>query len=208
MVVDSDPPEHAHLGRGHESLSIMPAWILPTAVRTMKALTLWLPWASLVAAGLKTSETRSWPPPRDLIGKRLAIHQGQHRTRLDEVGDDLADLTTEQLGILDGRPSGSPLLDPHSHLPRGVIVATATLVDAFEVIHYTLVDRGGVTEECHSGFRLGSGEYQTVLNDGLGDYTCGRWVWLLDNIKALDEPIPAVGRQRFWDWDAPEGVLL
>lgn len=40
----------------------------------MKALTLWQPWASLIALGVKTIETRSWAAPKSLIGQRIAIH--------------------------------------------------------------------------------------------------------------------------------------
>ena len=42
----------------------------------MKAITLHQPWASLIADGRKTIETRSWAPPRTLIGERIAIHAG------------------------------------------------------------------------------------------------------------------------------------
>ena len=31
----------------------------------MKAISLWQPWASLVAEGVKTIETRSWAPPKN-----------------------------------------------------------------------------------------------------------------------------------------------
>lgn len=40
----------------------------------MKALSLWQPWASAIALGLKRYETRSWKCPTYLIGKKLAIH--------------------------------------------------------------------------------------------------------------------------------------
>jgi hypothetical protein len=51
-----------------------------TRVSSIQAITLWQPWASLIARGLKRYETRSWAPPASLIGKRLAIHAGTHRT--------------------------------------------------------------------------------------------------------------------------------
>jgi len=40
----------------------------------VKALTLWQPYASLCALGVKTIKTRSWPAPKALIGQRIAIH--------------------------------------------------------------------------------------------------------------------------------------
>ena len=42
----------------------------------MKALTIWQPWASLIAMGAKPYEFRGWKPPKSLIGQRLAIHAG------------------------------------------------------------------------------------------------------------------------------------
>lgn len=40
----------------------------------MKALSLWQPWASLIADNRKRIETRSWRPPEFLVGQWLAIH--------------------------------------------------------------------------------------------------------------------------------------
>lgn len=43
----------------------------------MKAITLHEPWASWIAAGLKTIETRTHDRYKRLIGQRIAIHAGQ-----------------------------------------------------------------------------------------------------------------------------------
>ena len=43
----------------------------------MKAITLHQPWATLIADGAKTIETRSWRPPQTLIGQRIVIHAGK-----------------------------------------------------------------------------------------------------------------------------------
>ena len=40
----------------------------------MKTISLWQPYASLIAAGVKTIETRGWAPPKRLMGQRIAIH--------------------------------------------------------------------------------------------------------------------------------------
>ena len=44
------------------------------------------------------------------------------------------------------------------------------------------------------------GYHDQVELDGLGDYSAGRWVWLFSNIKEFPQPIPATGRQGFWNW--------
>lgn len=49
----------------------------------MRALTLWQPWAQLVAEGIKPIENRSWEPPRSVLGQRIAIHAGKRY----EVGE-------------------------------------------------------------------------------------------------------------------------
>lgn len=42
------------------------------------AITLWPEWAHAVAHLGKDVENRCWPPPRWLVGKRIAIHAGAH----------------------------------------------------------------------------------------------------------------------------------
>jgi hypothetical protein len=40
----------------------------------LPTLTLWQPWASLIFSRVKLHETRSWPIPDRLYGRRIAIH--------------------------------------------------------------------------------------------------------------------------------------
>lgn len=47
------------------------------------ALSLWQPWATLVAIGAKRIETRHWAPGHDLVGQRLAIHATLRRQDLE-----------------------------------------------------------------------------------------------------------------------------
>lgn len=49
----------------------------------LAVLTVRQPWAWAIAAGYKTIENRSWPPPNDLIGQLLVIHAGK---ALDKPG--------------------------------------------------------------------------------------------------------------------------
>ncbi|MBN8523803.1 MAG: ASCH domain-containing protein [Planctomycetes bacterium] len=56
----------------------------------MLGISVWQPWASLIAAGAKRYETRSWQPPASLIGQRLAIcssrtAEGLHDTAQDDA---------------------------------------------------------------------------------------------------------------------------
>ena len=47
----------------------------------MKALTLHQPWASLIAHGVKTIETRSWAPPRSLARAENRHPRGEESCR-------------------------------------------------------------------------------------------------------------------------------
>jgi hypothetical protein len=64
-------------------------------------------------------------------------------------------------------------------LPLGVLLATVQLVDC--------VPTGKVRS------RLSSEEY------AFGDYSAGRWAWLLDDVQPLSEPVPACGALGLWD---------
>lgn len=43
----------------------------------MRALTIWQPWAHLIALGHKRIENRPWHPPHSLLGCDFAIHAGK-----------------------------------------------------------------------------------------------------------------------------------
>jgi hypothetical protein len=76
----------------------------------VKAISLWQPWASYIAVGMKRFETRSWS-----TGYRgpLAIHAAKRR------------LTEYELDLLDEWPLPIRL----DEIPYGAVVAVATLAD-------------------------------------------------------------------------------
>ena len=132
----------------------------------MRAITLWQPWASLIAYGIKDKETRSWCPPSHLIGQRIAIHAAKRPTQGSEMR---AVRALVSLPFEAWTPAGPDAL------PLGVVLATARLVAASR------------TED--------------VVPDIFGDYTPGRWAWLLTDIERLEVPVPARGYQGFWTWE-------
>lgn len=86
----------------------------------MLALTLWQPWATIVAAGHKLIENRRWAPPSTLIGQRFAIHAGQvyDREAVQWINDRL----------LAGRPGEEDYVCPVKPVaPAGAVVGVATL---------------------------------------------------------------------------------
>ena len=142
----------------------------------MRALTLHQPWATLVAMGVKSIETRSWGPPAGILGERIAIHAGKGITPPHEAPRVWA-----------------PIFETYGSyaVPSGAVVATAQLYDAGEVTR-------SWTRTCE--VRLSDGTDLSVETDIYGDFSTGRYLWLLDDISALGAPIPARGYQGLWRW--------
>lgn len=83
---------------------------------TIKAITLWQPWATLIALGLKKYETRSW---LTYYRGPLVIHAANRK------------MTPAERSLLErikSIPTVSDLPNPED-FPLGAIVATAKLVD-------------------------------------------------------------------------------
>jgi len=96
---------------------------------SMMALTLWQPWASLVALGVKRYETRSW---RTSYRGRLAIHAAKRVVPVDGYAGALIAARLAEAGLR------------LASLPLGAVVATCTLVDCYPVesLWVELVDMG------------------------------------------------------------------
>ena len=135
----------------------------------MKALSLWQPWASLIAARIKIHETRHWPTPRALIGQRIAIHAA--KKLVAAPGGDLEELLIDQFG-------GHWVAD----LPRGAVVATATLAGCYS------------TEQ-----RMKWASREDVI---CGDWYPGRFAWHLTEVRPVDPSVPCRGAQGIWEWSA------
>lgn len=39
-------------------------------------------------------------------------------------------------------------------------------------------------------------------------HSIGPWCWILANVRELPNPIPAKGKQGFWNWEPPDGVEI
>lgn len=82
----------------------------------MRALTIWQPWAWLIAEGHKRIENRTWPVPSYLIGERVAIHAG---ATYSDIGSDTWSWL-RQRGIE---------VPPRMALSYKAVVATVRIVD-------------------------------------------------------------------------------
>lgn len=157
---------------------------MPNAI---PALTVWQPWATLIAEGLKPFEFRGWAAPVAYRGRRIAIHAGARPLRRTEVND-----LIYRLGRNDWRMTG--LIDPGraltllerawsrpTELPLSSVICTAVL--------------GQPIRDAELAKRMGV----AWVNDS--DRTeHSNWGWPLTEIERLVPFQPAKGAQGFWMW--------
>jgi hypothetical protein len=150
----------------------------------MKAITLWQPWASLIIAGTKRIETRSW---NTNVRGRVAIHASKKR---DAFSLDLIDKPEFQEGlkIYDTIGRGKTFISD-LELTFGCIVGTVEIIDSLPI------------EEL-----IGT-KYDTPKERAFGDWSPGRWGWILQNPVLFEKPIPAKGAQGFWNWRTDRGGI-
>ena len=146
----------------------------------MKALTIRQPWASLVAIGAKRLETRSWPTR---YRGPLAIHAAKQWTPKERTLC-LQSPCREALPVGLGVPLSA--WDPGC-LPRASVLAVCQLVDCLRVEQLP-----SLPDEPERSF---------------GDYSAGRWIWQLANVRRLAVPIPARGALSLWEWTPPSGFV-
>lgn len=163
----------------------------------MKALTLTQPWATLVAIGAKQIETRSWKT--DYRGP-LAIHAAKgfpKEARALVLNDWKFYRALNPVEYERHKQSGFSLIPTEAgkaviaKLPLGYVIATCTLSD---VIH---IENGDGTWPSIEDRVLSEQE------NTFGDYSHGRWAWILKDVKKLPEPIPSRGALSLWEWGPP-----
>lgn len=145
----------------------------------IKAITLWQPWASLLALGPKKYETRSWKTNHR---GWIAIHAA---SKFDGLVNDAYHRFEKELIEIG--------YDPIWEAPRGAVVAIANLS--------SIIKCGGALT---SQYLIP--DLHDVLP--YGDYSPGRFVWVFSEIVPVLPPVPATGGQRLWNWDAPGTIQL
>lgn len=215
----------------------------------MKAITLWQPWASLIAVGAKTIETRG---RQTHYRGPLAIHAAtrrpglmhlpplERRRRAEEPPPTwlVVDTITDP-AYTGPRPQGSrvpkraqaptlffPSTGPHGrphvpgthaieqgtavYLPLGAVVATCELVDVVptdtmegfaRIGDHDCDDPSCWLDEHEPPCDYGGRRWDLAENRPLGDFTPGRFAWLLADVEPVDPPVPASGRQWLWEWE-------
>src|SRR3954471_500905 len=143
-------------------------------------LTMTQPWATLVAIGQNSIETRSWSTRHR---GALAIHaaKGFPRDARELCGISPYREVLARAGYGDA-----------AQLPRGEIIAVATLVDVMKFTRSTLKDIRA---------RASRGEFPPHEAD-FGDFSAGRYGWVLKDVVQLEEPVPAKGMLGLWELPA------
>ena len=173
----------------------------------MKCLSLYQPWASLVAHGLKRVETRSWAHP-DPLPAILAVHatakvderlvaglinhpkDGPHfRRAFAAMGVPCREFQGRGIWAVSGKL-----------LPAGCVVAVVRVIACAPTTHVAKYDT------THEGPPMWAkqGLYRylhiTEAERAFGDYSPGRHGWVFDRVLRLDPPVPAKGNRMLWEW--------
>jgi len=150
------------------------------------------PYATLIALNLKKIETRGWATShRGQLGIHQTLAPGPRGTTEADLhaivrNRPFCDVLFQPLGCTDS-------LQVCAVLPRGKIVAVVDLrgciqVDSEQLVSYSIP---GVDDW-----------FFTDQERAFGDYSPGRWAWLLTNVRALPEPVSARGMPGLWRADA------
>lgn len=165
----------------------------------MKAITIWQPWASLLACGAKRYETRSWATK---YRGPIAIHAAmKDPCKLSLLGEGALERFVQREIDTERCPSWCLM-------PQGKVIATAELVNVWHIVYHPgpdvdkarHIDIGAesLTTDKHDP-HFGDYFVPTEKEIALGDWTPGRYAWELANVKPIT-PVPAKGKQGLWEW--------
>lgn len=178
----------------------------------MKALTLWQPWASLMAIGDKTIETRGpWALRlRSLIGSDVAIHAAARRPT--DAERQVGDWTVAWHPDLGEFFLDHDRVERIEECPLGAVVAVVTVTDVVPMVdgREPTRDHGATRYVAVSPNVLALGTYHPEHRSGdllniererpYGHYEPGRVAIVTTNRRSLnDEPVPCGGHQQVWN---------
>ncbi len=144
----------------------------------MKVLSIIQPWASLIILGHKLIETRCWNT--DFRGEFL-LHSSAAKT------------AESRSYHLDFQQQFYTLqLPKYEDLPLGMIIGKVTLATTISTNH---LKRNSTIEQGSDKWTLTNQEV------AFGDYSEDRYAWCLKDPVIFNNPIPAKGQLRFWNYE-------
>lgn len=149
----------------------------------MKVLSLLQPWASLVVLGHKKIETRSW---NTKYRGELLIHasMGKKKEAIQLFND------SKKSFLYNSKLRGVAFND----LPFGAIIGKVNLVDTAPTSHF--LSLFGDNPKMGLSAQL-NGEQEKAF----GDYSPGRFGWLLSDPVVFEKPIRSRGQLGIWNFD-------
>jgi len=179
----------------------------------MRTISLWQPWATLVAIGAKRFETRSWRS--DHFGP-VAIHATKG---FGKLGDGRPFTVDDCAALCASEPFRSALaaagIGGVDDLPFGKVLAVGIVAASIRIPHAParfapVPGRSWQWEPAAGHYNLSPGRVEQVPppdpERSFGDYTPGRFAWLLSDVTRLREPVKAQGGRKFWTWDDAEAA--
>jgi len=163
----------------------------------MRVISLHQPWATLMALGFKTIETRGYGTK---CRGQLAIHAA--KTIPAYAVDAIRNNRTIREILLRAYPpeDGHAVLGfPKKSLPLGKILCVVSLDGCVEM----KVNSIGQGQLCNwdEMKRYASPSAQLTIEWDLGNWADGRYAWITSNLRHLKNPIEASGKQGFWNYD-------
>jgi hypothetical protein len=148
------------------------------------AITVYQPWASLIAIGAKPFEYRAYPAPAKYVGKRIAIHAAARPMVHEEVRQLLEHIYRGERT----RPRDKPALDMLRTAFQSIGITGPPVLPFSAVV--CLVTLGSPTVAAQLG-----------LHNDSGRAAHSRWAWPLTDIEPIDGPHPYFrGRQGWFYW--------
>lgn len=155
----------------------------------MKAITIWQPWASLLACGAKKYETRSWATK---YRGPIAIHAARKDPCKLPIEEALEKATWEEINA--GR------CPRWCDMPWGRIIATAELVNVWRIIRNPGQDFAEGAHKIGAEDQQGNYIIPSEMELAFGDWTPGRYAWEFSDMKMIS-PVPVSGKQGLWNWN-------
>lgn len=155
----------------------------------MKAISLWQPWATLIAIGAKQYETRSWSTdyrgplvihaakrPNELKELREAIYMKTAGGRIRENATEFERFAITAIYKHQGEAIGAFI----PTLPLGAALCVVDLVDCIKT-------------------DIIAPDYLTLQEKAFGNYQPGRYAWKLANYRYFKTPVPMRGAQGIFE---------
>lgn len=164
----------------------------------MKTISLWQPWATLMGAGYKRIETRSWEPRGLRKGQLVAIHAAKRWT-YDEHDLCAQDPFFKRYLTLAKRRGLWDFETP----PLGCVVAIAR----FE----TTLPAGAIRPLSYRSWwpedKQPIRRWITDHEYAFGNFHAGRYGWVFSEVRPI-RPIPLRGERNLFDWMPQAGALV